>query len=233
MVLAGISVNYLNDLYIIRNEAPTAQRYRNEILNMLCFFNVAAIEKIFLLLFILPCAFADIECPGGVICSSAQKCCKVNGQYECCNLDVDMPEKDGMVYAGMALQRASPSYQNNSEIVNQNGFGSCSPFNCNGKCCSDYSCCPLFNGVCCSSNRCCPMLSKCCGDGCCGYMGECCGNGCCSDSQRCCDGWCCKKSQRCGARYFSCIGAAGVFSPALTSVLTLVVTTLAFKSFLL
>ncbi|GFR29814.1 hypothetical protein TNCT_84171, partial [Trichonephila clavata] len=26
--------------------------------------------KIFLLLFILPCAFADIECPGGVICSS-------------------------------------------------------------------------------------------------------------------------------------------------------------------
>ncbi|GFU08228.1 hypothetical protein TNCV_3766651 [Trichonephila clavipes] len=27
--------------------------------------------KIFLLLFILPCVFADIRCPGGVICPSA------------------------------------------------------------------------------------------------------------------------------------------------------------------
>ncbi|GFY47749.1 uncharacterized protein TNIN_470471 [Trichonephila inaurata madagascariensis] len=77
--------------------------------------------KIFLLLtVVLPCiVIADIRCPGGKICPSSQKCCEVNNEYECCDPEVEIPQRKEKVYAGMgmlAIERtSSPSHQNISE----------------------------------------------------------------------------------------------------------------------
>ncbi|GFT16029.1 uncharacterized protein NPIL_146151 [Nephila pilipes] len=194
-------------------------------------------RTILLLVLVLPCiVVADIRCPGGVICPSSQKCCKVNGQYECCDLNVDVPVKEENVYSGMRLEPLlSSSCANASGAVTQNGmYDRCSLMTCPGACCSEYNCCPNQNGRCCSSDRCCEFLSPCCGDGCCSAMSECCDNkGCCGFSQRCCKGWCCKKTQRCGSSDFTCINAAGVFTPAFTSVLILVAASFVSKSYFL
>ncbi|GFT72050.1 uncharacterized protein NPIL_133121 [Nephila pilipes] len=194
--------------------------------------------KTFLLLVVaLPCiVVAEIRCPGGVICPSSQKCCKVNGQYECCDLDVDIPKREENLYAGVAMEpQLGPSYYNTSDGVTQNGYyGECSYLNCDGTCCAIDKCCPLRSATCCPNDRCCPFRNtccnngccgtsqKCCGDGCCPELGTCCEDGCCSEGHRCCNGWCCKKPKRCGSRHFTCVNAAEAFTPALTSLLMLV-----------
>ncbi|GFY63121.1 uncharacterized protein TNIN_473301 [Trichonephila inaurata madagascariensis] len=177
----------------------------------------------FLLFFVLPVVIADIRCPGGKICPSNQNCCKVNGQYECCDLNTEIPERSENTYAGTALEPAlDPSFFNTTNGTTQNWlYDTCNIISCAGTCCSDRMCCHALNAECCPSNKCCRFFSTCCEDGCC------------SDGQRCCKGWCCKKSQRCGTSHFTCTDASGVLMPAFISVLILVTASFVTKSYLL
>ncbi|GFR03515.1 uncharacterized protein TNCT_84941 [Trichonephila clavata] len=193
-------------------------------------------------------------------CPSSQKCCKVDGQNECCDLDVEIPEKEEKIYAGMGMKAMEktfgPSYQNTSAGVIRNGFlDECSLDNCKGTCCSKYGCCSYQNAECCPSGKCCPHLNTCCDGGCCSDLGTCCGSGCCRhgyqccydggccpfsttccsgicclQGRHCCNGWCCNNSQRCGRSPHTCINAAVVFTPTFTSFLMLVAGTFVPKS---
>ncbi|GFU08139.1 uncharacterized protein TNCV_1277961 [Trichonephila clavipes] len=79
------------------------------------------LQKNFLLLtIVLPCiVIADIRCPGGKICPSSQKCCEVNKEYECCDPEVEIPQRKEKVYAGMGMLAmeitSGPSHKNISE----------------------------------------------------------------------------------------------------------------------
>ncbi|GFQ87952.1 uncharacterized protein TNCT_332891 [Trichonephila clavata] len=154
-------------------------------------------KNFLLLVVVLPCiVIADIKCPGGKTFPSSQKSCKVNSEYEGCDLDVEIPEKDGKVYAGMAMKKfLVPGYQNISGIIEIEG--ECTSTTCEGTCCTEDVCCEYENAECCSSEKCCPSLNTCCNGGCCPHLSTCCGDGCCSSGSQCCNSGCCPSASLC------------------------------------
>ncbi|GFY47748.1 uncharacterized protein TNIN_470461 [Trichonephila inaurata madagascariensis] len=156
--------------------------------------------KTFLLLVVaLPCiVIADVRCPGGKICSSRQKCCKVNAEYECCDLDVEIAEREEKIHTYIAMESSFvPGYQNISGVTQNGYFDECTPWNCEGTCCTEDGCCRYKNAECCSSEKCCPSLNTCCNDGCCPYLSTCCEDGCCRQGYQCCNTGCCPSTSVC------------------------------------
>ncbi|GFU40112.1 uncharacterized protein TNCV_3767771 [Trichonephila clavipes] len=153
--------------------------------------------KAFLLLVVLPyIVIGDNGNPGGKICPSSEKSCKVNSEYEGCVLGVKIPEREKYIYAGMAMENTfDPSHQNISGIIEVEG--ECTPSTCEGTCCTEDVCCEYENAECCSSEKCCPSLNTCCNDGCCPSLSTCCGDGCCSEGSKCCNSGCCPSMSVC------------------------------------
>ncbi|GFU08197.1 hypothetical protein TNCV_3766441 [Trichonephila clavipes] len=57
-----------------------------------------------------------------------QNCCKVNGQYECCDLNTEIPERSENTYPGTAIEPAlDPSFFNSTNGTTQNWIYDTSP----------------------------------------------------------------------------------------------------------
>ncbi|CAL1278463.1 unnamed protein product [Larinioides sclopetarius] len=161
--------------------------------------------KAFVLLVFIPSFItADILCPNSkTTCPKDKKCCEVDGEYSCCDLDVDLeePARRLKVYAGVEYMSSVPfAHLSHSSNESKLQYGVCSPLNCDGTCCDDfsYSCCPYISGTCCDDDKCCPYLTKCCNDGgCCKLNYECCGAKCCASLRKCCGEHCCGITQSC------------------------------------
>ncbi|CAL1290474.1 unnamed protein product [Larinioides sclopetarius] len=113
-----------------------------------------------------------------------KKCCEVDGEYSCCDSDVDL-EEPVKVDAGVEYMSLVPfanlSYPaNESKQRMKRGNIYCGDFEKN---CGDH---------------CCGMTDVCCGDGCCGITDTCCGgNHCCKITDSCCGSGCCLILQTC------------------------------------
>ncbi|XP_055946845.1 progranulin-like [Argiope bruennichi] len=184
--------------------------------------------KVFLLLLIVPCLVAgDTQCPdSNISCPDDKKCCEVNGQHSCCDIEDDVDkvhilEGKMKVYPGEELLALAEQYPNASVDVQHGLLGKCNFLSCKGQCCKDFCCEPGYSWKCCQESRCCPPQTICCPVGCCPKRQECCAGGCCAEGQRCCGRWCCKKKQQCGNTFNSCYGKGATFTPAFATVLIL------------
>ncbi|CAL1290454.1 unnamed protein product, partial [Larinioides sclopetarius] len=161
-------------------ETPFGYKYRLEVVS---YKNPSALLKMkaFVLLVFIPSFItADILCPKSkTTCPEDKKCCKVDGEYSCCDSDVDL-EEPAKVYAGVKYMSLIPfahlSYPANESKQMMS--------------CGDDKCCPFPKKHC--GNHCCGHTERCCGRGCCRLVHKCCGNGCCQQGYNCCGSRCCK-----------------------------------------
>ncbi|CAL1290441.1 unnamed protein product [Larinioides sclopetarius] len=119
-----------------------------------------------------------------------KKCCEVDGEYSCCDSDVDLGEPS-KVYAGVEYVSSVPfahlSYPaNESKQMMSCGDDKCYLFP--SRRCGNYCC--GHTDVCCG-HGCYTLTQSCCGFGCCGLLQERCGNGCCGQGYHCCGSRCC------------------------------------------
>ncbi|CAL1290467.1 unnamed protein product [Larinioides sclopetarius] len=143
-------------------------------------------QKAFVLLVFIPSFIAaDILCPKSkTTCPKDKKCCEVDGEYSCCDSDVDQKEQ--------AKVDAAVGYENSVPFVNMSYPANESEqiMNCQfpQKSCGNH-CCGLTD-VCCGSG-CCRLTDTCCGHHCCRLTDSCCGRGCCRLLTNCCGNHCC------------------------------------------
>ncbi|CAL1290456.1 unnamed protein product [Larinioides sclopetarius] len=143
--------------------------------------------KAFVLLVFIPSFItADILCPKSkTTCPEDKKCCEVDGEYSCCDSDVDL-EEPAKVHAGVEYVTLVP-FANLSypAIESQQMMNSVDDIYCGD-----------FEKNC--GNHCCGMTDVCCGEGCCGITDTCCGgNHCCIITDSCCGSGCCLILQTC------------------------------------
>ncbi|CAL1278462.1 unnamed protein product [Larinioides sclopetarius] len=181
--------------------------------------------KAFVLLAFIPVLIeANILCPNSkTTCAEDKQCCEVDGEYSCCDLDIDQDVSAGRlkVFPGVEMMGSDAFANASSSNESMLYYESCSLLNCPGTCCRTpyYKCCPGSLSVCCDGDKCCSSLGKCCGGGCCGSLQKCCGNGCCDFGYNCCETWCCKEGSRCGSRDHTCIAKGTTISPEFISLL--------------
>ncbi|CAL1290450.1 unnamed protein product [Larinioides sclopetarius] len=148
--------------------------------------------KAFVLLVFIPSFItADILCPKSKItCPEDKKCCEVDGEYSCCDSDVDL-EEPAKVYAGVEFVSLIPFANLSYAAYESNEIMDCKPPNkiCGTQCCGQTD-------VCCG-NLCCRITDTCCGSGCCRVTDICCGQHCCRVTDTCCGGGCCRILKKC------------------------------------
>ncbi|CAL1290461.1 unnamed protein product [Larinioides sclopetarius] len=147
--------------------------------------------KAFVLLVSIPSFItADILCPKSkTTCPEGKKCCEVDGEYSCCDSDVDL-EEPAKVYAGVEYASLFP-FANLSYPANEsNEIMNCQfpKKQCGTQCCD-------LTDLCCVG--CCRLTDTCCGNGCCRLTDICCGNHCCRLTDTCCGGGCCRILKKC------------------------------------
>ncbi|CAL1290455.1 unnamed protein product [Larinioides sclopetarius] len=131
--------------------------------------------KAFVLLVFIPSFItADILCPKSkTTCPEDKKCCEVDGEYSCCDSDVDI-EEPAQVFANLSYPANESKQMMNCQRSQKQ---------CGDHCCG-------WTDICCGKG-CCGVTDNCCDDHCCGLTETCCGAGCCPWMKKCCGNRCC------------------------------------------